>query len=174
MTLVYLRYLLIVLFFVLGGVLQANLGFSQAWYLYAGGLLLIVSQLLMGNVWTAYSHLKRGRPIVAERILRQVWNPRLLIRRNRAYYYFCLGLIALQQRELVRAEGHLTRALDIGMEHPNDGALASLNLAHVYYVRRNWKHAEAWLDQARSFPLNDLMIKEKLRELEQALAAQKN
>jgi tetratricopeptide (TPR) repeat protein len=174
MTVVYLKYLLILLCFVLGGVLHAQLGFSQAWYLYVGGVVLLLFQVLMGNVWTAYSHLKRGRPIVAERMLKQVWNPKWLIRRNRAYYYFCNGLIALQQKEMERAADQLQLALDIGMEHPNDSGLASLNLAHIYFVQHNWEQSEYWMEKARSFSINDLMIKEKLKELEQAIAAQKN
>ncbi len=174
MTLVYLRYVLIFLFFVLGVVLQLQLGFSQAWYLYAGGLLLALSQLLMGNVWTAYSHLKRGRPLIAEKILNQVWKPDLLIRRNRAYYHFCLGLIYLQRKDLKPAEEQLLHAIDLGMEHPNDSALACLNLAHLYFVQGRWEATEEWMNKARSYPVNDLMIKDKLKELEQALAAQNN
>lgn len=174
MTVVYLKYILILLCFVLGGVLHAQLGLSQAWYLYVGGVVLLLFQLLMGNVWTAYSHLKQGRPILAERMLNQVWNPKLLIRRNRAYYYFCKGLIALQQKDMDYAAAQLQLALETGMEHPNDSGLACLNLAHIHFVQRRWEQAEVWMEKARSFPLNDLMIKEKLKELEQAIGARKN
>lgn len=171
---VYLRYLLIFLFFVLGAVIQFRLGISQAWYLYLGGLALILTQLFMGNVWTAHSMLKRGKAAEAERVLDQVWSARLLLRRNRAYYYFSLGLIYLQRKELKKARKMLVRADELGLEHPNDSALACLNLAHIHYVQMQPEQAHHWMEKARSFPASDLLVKENLNKLEQALAARNN
>lgn len=174
MATVYLRYLLIALFFILGAVLQIRLGISQAWYLYLGGLLLMLTQALMGNVWTAHSLLKRGKAADAEKVLDQVWSPNLLLKRNRAYYHFSLGLIYLQRKNLDEAHQMLTAALELGLEHPNDSALACLNLAHIHYVQLQPEQARAWMEKARRFPSNDLLIKENLNKLEQALAARNN
>lgn len=174
MGIVYLRYLLIFLFFVLGAILQFNLGIAQAWYLYAGGVLLLLTQVLMGNVWTAHSLLKKGKALDAEKVLNQVWSPNWLLKRNQAYYYFTKGLIELQRKELGPARQHLETALALGMEHPNDSALASLNLAHIHYVQQAFEPARHWMEQAKSFPANDLLIKENLDKLEQALAARNN
>lgn len=174
MATVYLRYLLIVLFFILGAVLQFRLGISQAWYLYLGGVLLISTQVFMGNVWTAHSLLKRGKAADAEKVLDQVWSPNLLLKRNRAYYYFSLGLIYLQRKDLDEAQSMLNEAIQLGLEHPNDSALACLNLAHTHYVQMQPEQARHWMEQARSFPSNDLMVKENLDKLEQALSARNN
>ncbi|MEQ8706957.1 MAG: hypothetical protein RIC19_23695 [Phaeodactylibacter sp.] len=174
MATVYLRYLLIALFFILGAVLQFKLGISQAWYLYLGGGMLILTQVFMGNVWTAHSLLKRGKAADAERVLDQVWSPRLLLRRNRAYYYFSLGLIYLQRKDFTEANDMLTEAVDLGLEHPNDSALACLNLAHIHYVQMQPEQAQHWMEKARSFPTDDLLVKENLHKLEQALAARNN
>ena len=171
---VYLRYLLIALFFILGAVIQFRLGISQAWYLYLGGVLLLLTQAFMGNVWTAHSLLKRGKINDAEKVLDQVWSPNLLLRRNRAYYYFSLGLIYLQRKELHEADNMLSEAIELGLEHPNDSALACLNLAHIHYVQMQPDQASHWMEKARSFPSNDLLVKENLQKLEQALTARNN
>lgn len=174
MATVYLRYLLIGLFFILGAVLQFRLGIGQAWYLYLGGVMLLLTQAFMGNVWTAHSLLKRGKAADAEKVLDQVWSPSLLLRRNRAYYYFSLGLIYLQRKDMAPANEMLTEAIELGLEHPNDSALACLNLAHIHYVQMRPEQARHWMEKARSFPANDLLVKENLQKLEQALAARNN
>ncbi|TXB62240.1 tetratricopeptide repeat protein [Phaeodactylibacter luteus] len=174
MTIIWLKYSVMGLCFVLGALLHARLGLSQAWYLYAGAGLLAMTQLLMGNVWSAYSALKRGQLQQASRILKQVWAPGMLLKRNRAYFYFTKGMLALQAKQLDGAATGLEEAINTGLEHPNDGALAALNLAHISYVKQNWGSAAEWLEKARSFAVNDLMIKEKMSELEQALASRQN
>ncbi|NRA50350.1 MAG: hypothetical protein HRU12_14560 [Phaeodactylibacter sp.] len=171
MATLYLKYLLIGLFFILGGVLHFNLGFSQAWYLYAGGLILLLTQLFLGNVWAAHGLLKRGKAAEAEKMLDQVWAPKLLLRRNRAYYYFSLGLIYLQRKDLDEAGRLLKEAVDIELEHPNDSALACLNLAHIYYVKQDREQSRHWMEKAKQFPFDDLMVSQNLEQLEQALAA---
>ncbi|MCB0551029.1 MAG: hypothetical protein KDD19_25890, partial [Phaeodactylibacter sp.] len=75
MTYSYLRYALIALFLGLGLLLHLQLDFSQAWYLYLAGVLLLISHIIFGNVWMAFGSLKRGQPEKAEALLRQVWNP---------------------------------------------------------------------------------------------------
>ncbi len=168
----YLRYGLIALFLGLGLLLHLQLGLAQAWYLYLAGLLLLLSHLLFGSVWLAFSFLKRGRPEVADKLLRQVWNPDWLIRRNRAYYYFTLGMLHLQYKRLQDGEKHLRQAVELGLQRPNDNALAYLNLAHIYYVEAQAGKAREAMKKARSFNPTDLMIKDKLEKLGKALAAQ--
>lgn len=169
MTYSYLRYALIVLFLGLGLLLHVQLGFSQAWYLYLAGLLLLVSHLVFGNVWLAFNSLKRGQPEKAEALLRQIWNPKWLIRSNRAYYYFTLGMLYLQHKRLEDAKGHLQEAISLGLKKPNDHALALLNLAHIAYLQKDHGLARQALAEARALQPTDLMIKDNLQQLEGAL-----
>lgn len=171
MNIVYLKYGLIGMFLLLGGLLHARLGIGQAWYLYAGAVLLLGTHLFLGNVWTAYTYLKRGQVEKAESILSKVWSPGLLLKRNKAYYHLSRGLIFLQRKNFEAAEPLLLQALDIGLKHPNDNALAALNLAHLYYVQGEKDKARHWADQVRSFAVSDLLIKDKLKELDRALAS---
>ena len=165
-----LRYLVIALIVILGVILHLQLGLKQAWYLYSGALLLLASHFLFGSVWQAFSQLRRGRLAQAEALLRHTWAPGLLLRRNRAYYYFIKGMILLQQKQLEASAGQLQQAVQLGLQRPNDNALAYLNLAHIAYVQKDFGRAQKALESAKAFQPDDLMIKDKLKELETALA----
>ena len=163
------RFLLILLFIVLGIVLHIQQGLSSAWYLYVAALLLLVTYFLFGNVWSAFSLLKKGKLAAAEKIVDQIKRPDWLLKQHRAYYHFIKGITALQHKELPEAEQHLTNALQLGLRTPNDTALVSLNLAHLYYAQQRHDDARQYLAKAKALPFNDLMLKDKIAEMEQAL-----
>jgi tetratricopeptide (TPR) repeat protein len=170
MNFIYLRYGLIALFLILGVVLHLQLGISQAWYLYAAAALLILSHLFLGNVWQAFSMLKRGKPAKAEKMLGHTWAPGLLLKSNRAYYYFTQGMLHLQREELDTARPLLEQATQLQLRYANDNALAHLNLAHIHFVQKNKTEAAQHLATAKSFEPTDLMIKDNLEKMQQALS----
>ncbi|MCB9053419.1 MAG: hypothetical protein H6556_28620 [Lewinellaceae bacterium] len=172
MTYSYLRYALIALFLGLGLLLHLQLDFSQAWYLYLAGVLLLISHIIFGNVWMAFGSLKRGQPEKAEALLRQVWNPGWLLRSNRAYYYFTLGMLYLQHKKLEPAKTHLQQAIALGLRKPNDHALALLNLAHIAFVQKDFAQTRQKLQEAQALHPTDLMIKDNLQKMEAALKQQ--
>ncbi|MCB9273458.1 MAG: hypothetical protein H6564_05415 [Lewinellaceae bacterium] len=165
-----LRYLIIALFLVLGVVMHIQLGIGQAWYMYLAAAALLATHLLFGSVWQAFSLLRRGQPARAAALLRHTWAPGLLLRRNRAYYFFVKGLMLLQEKELEAGAAELERAVAIGLQRSNDNALAYLNLAHIAFVQKDYARSRKALESARAFQPKDLMIKDKLKELESALA----
>ncbi|MCB0561814.1 MAG: tetratricopeptide repeat protein [Lewinellaceae bacterium] len=169
MTYSYLRYALIALFWGLGMLLHVKLGLSQSWYLYLAGLLLLLSHILFGNVWMAFNSLKRGNPQQAEALLSQVWKPNWLLPRNRAYYFFTLGMLHLQHKKREQAKKYLQKAVSLGLRTPNDHALAQLNLAHIAYIQKDFAKARQALATAQSLQPTDLMIKDNLQKLEAAL-----
>ena len=130
---IYTRYILIALFLVIGVVLHLQLGISSSWYLFAASALLLLSHLFFGNVWLAFNFLKGGSPQKATQALAHTWFPNLLIKSNKAYYFFTKGMLALQQKDLSTALNNIKKASHIGLKHNNDNALAHLNLAHIYY-----------------------------------------
>jgi tetratricopeptide (TPR) repeat protein len=169
MVYLFLRYLVIALCLVLGVILHTQLGLRQAWYLYLAGALLLLSHLLLGNAWQAFSALKRGRPAQARALLRHTWAPQLLLRSNRAYYHFAQGMLLLQDKQLPESAQQLQQAVSLGLKYANDNALAYLNLAHIAYVQQNLARAREALDAARRFQPTDLMIKEGMEKLGKAL-----
>ena len=169
-----IRYLLILLFMVIGIALHYRFGWQAAWYCYAASVLLYLTYYLFGTVGPAFHKLRRGKVDEAEHLINMIRRPDFLMKRHRAYYHFTKGMIALQKKELPSGEMHLKSALEAGLRTDNDKALVSLNLAHIYFLQKKTEDSRVFLSRAKSFESNDLLIQEKIKELEMALAAPLN
>lgn len=164
-----IRFVLIFLFLIIGIVLQIKNGFSSAWYLYVTSLILLFTHFAFGNVWSAFSKLQKGKITEAELLIDQIKKPEWLIKQNRTYYHFIKGMIAIQQKDLSKGEEQLKIAVNRGLRSKNDNALAILNLAHICFLEKRLEDAQKYLQQARSFNPNDLMIKQKIEEMEKLI-----
>ncbi len=167
-----IRFVLILLFLVIGIVLHIQKGISSAWYLYATSLILLFTHFAFGNVWAAFSKLQKGKIIEAEILINQIKRPEWLVKQNRTYYHFIKGMIALQQKNLTEGETQLKIAADRGLRSNNDNALALLNLAHICFLEKRQEDAQSYLQKARSFNPDDLMIKQKIEEMGKLLTQQ--
>ena len=167
-----IRFVLILLFLVIGVVLQIQNGFSAAWYLYATSLILLFTHFAFGNVWAAFSKLQKGKVLEAEILINQIKKPEWLVSQNRTYYHFIKGMIALQQKDLQEGEKHLKIAADRGLRSKNDNALALLNLAHICFVEERKEAAQTYLHKASAHEPTDLMIKQKIEEMQKLLIKQ--
>lgn len=164
-----LRFAVAILFFVIAIVLHIRLGISDAWYLYIASVLLAATHFLFGNIWTAFAELQKGNFLKSEILLNQTRYPDLLLRRPRAYYYLCQGIIALKQEDLVQSELDLKEALKLGLRNDTDRALAKLNLAHIQYKKQNLEQAKVELLAAKNINSTDLLIKQGIEQLEKVL-----
>ena len=165
-----IRFVLILLFLIIGIVLQFQKGFSSAWYLYATSIILLFTHFAFGNVWAAFSKLQKGKIDEAESLINQIKKPEWLVKQNQTYYYFIKGMIALQQEDLAEGEKQLKIALDRGLWSGNDNALCALNLAHTCFVEKRYDDTQNYLRKAESFHPSDSMIKQKIEEMEKLLA----
>ncbi len=163
-----LRFLFMALCFIIGIALHVKFGIGSAWYLYLAGGIFLASSLFFGTVWAAFSSLQQGKIQEADMMLR-LSKPTFLAKRHKAYYHFTKGMIALQNEQLSIGEKELEEALRLGLRTENDSALASLNLAHIAYKEKRWDVSRKYLDQAKYYKSDDLMIKDKVKELENAL-----
>ena len=164
-----LRFYLIFLFAFIGLVLHIEIGFHGAWYLYLAALILLLTHVLFNNVWAAFTQLRKGQIDEAEILINGIKKPQWLAPRHKAYYHFTKGMIALQRKEMPDGKDHLKFAIDKGLRSKNDNALAALNLAHIYFVEKEMVDAKSFLDRAKSFQSDDLMIKENISKLEKIL-----
>lgn len=166
----------IVIFFLLfiGIGLHIKIGISPAWYLYLAASIILCTHFLFGSVWAAFAMLRKGKLEEAELLLDQIKRPDLLAKRHQAYYHFVKGMIALQREELIPAEHALKIALEKGLRTSNDNALTALNLAHIYFKQRKMNECRDFVNQAKNFQPNDLLIKEKVKELEKVLVSPMN
>ena len=163
------RFLLIIVLFAVGIVLQLQRGLSAAWYLYVAGLLILASQIFFGSVYSAFRFLQRGDIPRAEMLLNQTLRPNWLLPRHRAYYFLTRGMIALKRDQFPTAEEQLKQALALGLSRPLDNAFCSLNLAHIQFVKGDRKASREFLELAKQQPVEDLLIKEHIQRLAQAL-----
>jgi tetratricopeptide (TPR) repeat protein len=170
MTFIRFRFILIILFLALGLLLHVQLGWGAAWYLYAAALVLLLTQVLFGGVFQAFRLLQLGNPAGAEKLLNSVWSPSLLLPRHQAHYYFCWGLIALQRKKLDEGIRDLEKAVAKPRLRPSAQGLAKLNLAHAYFLKEDHHAVKKILPQIEALNLNDLRIKDGIRDLKAALA----
>ncbi len=163
------RLFLAFLFIVIGAVLHFRTGIGSAWYLYAAAFILMITHFLFGNVLTAFAHLNKGQLAQAEEIIDDIKRPDFLLKGHRAYYHFVKGMIALQHKEYPEAEESLKQALDTGLRTSTDKALTGLNLAHMCFLQKRFPESRQYVEQVKTFGSTDLMIKDKVKELEAAL-----
>jgi hypothetical protein len=164
-----IRFSIILLCLILGIVLHWQQGLGSAFYLYVTALLLLATHFLFGNVWAAFSLLKKGQVHEAERMMDQIKRPDFLWKGHRAYYHFIKGFAALYNKEFPIAEQHLNTALALGLRTTNDTALVTMNLAHLCFVQGKKAEAKNYLERVKALPYNDLMLKEKVLEIEGVL-----
>lgn len=170
MLLYRIRFILIFSFLLIGAIIHWKIGIDAAWMSYAAAAILLLTHLLFGSVWVAFRFIQRGQLPEAQQLLNRIRYPQLLVKRNRAYYHFAQGLVALQQERFQEGEVHLQEGLKLGLFRANDRAMAFLNLAHIHYVEKNFGQSQSFLQKARDESPTDLMIKDHLGKLEQALA----
>jgi len=167
MSLHSIRLSLILILLGAGILLHSKLGIGSAWYFYLTALILLVTHFLFANVWSAFASLKKGNALEAELMLSKIKKPQWLASSPKAYFHFTKGMIELQNKKLGDAELHLQEALKLGLRNPNDHALTALNIAHIHFVRKERTQARKYLEKAKSYQVNDLMIKENIRKMEE-------
>ncbi len=149
--------------------MQITEGLSLALYFYASALFMLIVELFFGNTTFAFNLLKRGQPEMASDLLDRTWNPNWLIKSKKAYYHFTKGLLFLQVKELDNALEQLKIAHNLGLKTPSDNALNALNIAHIYFTKKDKKQAKHYLEIVKSLSSNDLMMKERVTDMEKAL-----
>lgn len=169
-----IRFLIGVIIIALGVLLHFKLGVSSAWHMYLAGSIILATHFLFGNVMLAFGRLNKGDIDTAENLILQTKRPDFLLKTHRAYYYFVLGMIALQRKQAGFAEQHLKQSLDLGLRTDTDNALVAINIAHIHFVKKEYKLANEFRLKAKTFNSSDLMIKENLKKLEEALKGRLN
>jgi len=160
---------IIVLAIIIAIYMHVTEGLYIAIYFYLVTFLMVGVELFIGNSVLAFNLLKRGSPEVAAEVLGKTWVPSLLIKSRKAYYHFTRGILALQVKDLDGALYDLDLANTLGLKTSLDSALNALNLAHIYFAKKDKLKTIEFLDKAKSYQLNDLMLKEKITEMERAL-----
>lgn len=142
----------------------------SVWPLYIAAAMLFLVHFRAGSVWMAAQSLFKGDIDKASQWLEAGPGPKFMAKRNKAYYFFAKGLIALHRKELQEGAQLLQKSLDTGLARRNEQAMSHLNLAQVYYVQKDRALAEQHIWKARNLEPKDLLLSKKIEETEDAIS----
>lgn len=107
----------------------------------------------------------------AQKWLVYIKNPETaLVRKQQGYYQYLHGLM-LSQTNLLQAEKHFKKAIELGLNMDTDLAIAKLNLAGVAMSRRRKLEATKLLSEAKKLDKQGLlkdqikMMKDQLKKI---------
>lgn len=107
----------------------------------------------------------------AQKWLAYIKNPQAaLVRKQQGYYQYLHGLM-LSQTNILQAEKHFKKAIELGLSMDTDIAIAKLNLAGVAMSRRRKLEATNLLNEAKKLDKQGLlkdqikMMKEQMKKI---------
>lgn len=161
--------LLLALLCGLGGAVAFFFDYWLSLALWLSALLLMAMHFKYGSIVGVLRALGKGDVDGAERLLNAIKRPDWLAKSYQAYYHFSYGLIAYRRGEVEPGKERFLKALELGLPGRYERAIACLNLAHAYYRDQDQTSAREYLEKAKANQADDLFLKKRVEELEQAL-----
>ncbi|OYU82017.1 MAG: hypothetical protein CFE23_01580 [Flavobacterium sp. BFFFF1] len=104
----------------------------------------------------------------AQQWLSKIRNPQTaLVRKQQGYYEYLHGLM-VSQTNLLQAEKHFKKAIELGLSMDTDLAIAKLNLAGVAMSRRRKLEATNLMNEAKKLDKQGL-LKDQLKMMKEQL-----
>ncbi|MEM7104165.1 MAG: hypothetical protein AAF502_13590 [Bacteroidota bacterium] len=144
-------------------------GLAWSWLLLVPGLILLVGYFLLGTIGPASKALQTGDLEKAEKMLDYTWKPNWMLKWNRGTYWFIKGSIAVQRREMSKAEDMMEKALSIGLPSDDFTAQVYLVLAQVAGSKNKRTAAMNHVKAAKKLKITEPMIIEGLKQIEKTL-----
>lgn len=164
------RLFLIALFFVAGLLsLLTSVGGYVVFAFWGTAVILLVGHFKYGPILGALMALRKGNVAESEQLLNSIKRPQWLSPRYQAYYHFATALVASHQQDIDSAEVHSLKALEIGLLQHQEQAILLYNLARVAFERKEWDKSQTNLQKLQSLSIEDLHLKKRMQELENAL-----
>ena len=132
---------------------------SMTMMLIAAGLF-IYGYYRYGNVYIAFKALQIEDYAKAKKLISEIKNPELLVKGQKSYYHFSLGILASNEKKWNVSYNELVEALNIGLRTKNDTSIVLLNLANVEFNRQNFDEAMDFIAQIKEMELNPLVRSE--------------
>ncbi len=111
---------------------------------------LIVLTILRNEfILLAFNQMRQQNQEKALHYLSRIKQPQYLIKGQRAYYYYLLGLAGSNQSKMSESESNFRKALSIGLKQKHDQAMAKLNIAAICMGSGRRKEAELNLSEAK-------------------------
>ena len=167
--------------FILRTVLTLSSLFFTFWFFYTGywgwgitmifvDAVFILSYFRNENIILALNHIRTGNTEKAIKKLDRIKKPELLIRSQRAYYYYLRGLSGAQHLSMGETEKLFRKALSVGLRTQQDQAVAKMNIAAICMGSGRKREAKTLLSEAKKMDKNGI-LSEQIKMLNQRMAA---
>lgn len=166
---IYIKFALIFVGLVGGGILWAMYGFVYAWPFIILGIIFLVSYILLGTVQSAAMLIQEQKFDEAKTRLGLIASPKLLYVTNRAIYYIMQGSIAMNDKDMNKAESLFDQAKNLKLPSDNERGMVLLQLANINAVKGKWAAAKNYIREAKSLDITEGQIKNQVTEFEKVL-----
>lgn len=166
---IYIKFALIFVGLVGGGILWAMYGFVYAWPFIILGIIFLVSYVLLGTVQSAAMLIQEQKFDEAKTRLGLIASPKLLYVTNRAIYYIMQGSIAMNDKDMNKAESLFDQAKNLKLPSDNERGMVLLQLANINAVKGKWAAAKNYIREAKSLDITEGQIKNQVTEFEKVL-----
>ena len=146
------RLLLGVLFLLLGIVVNIEAGFWPSFILYLIALILIVGHFLFGPMRLIQGYMENGDMEGAQKVIKSIWFPGLLIKPVRSVYFTLKGNLAMVNQDYESAEAHMKKSLSLGMPMKEAEGANKLQLGMLGHAKRKYQEKQKTIFARRSVP----------------------
>lgn len=166
---IYVKFALILVGFVGGGILWALYGFAYAWPFIILGIIMLASYLLLGTVQSAALMIQEQNFDDAKSRLALTASPKLLYVTNRAIYYIMQGAVAMNDKDMNKAEQLFNEANGLKLPSDNERGMVLLQLANINAAKGKWQAAKNFMREAKALDITEGPIKKQLLEFDKVL-----
>lgn len=165
--------------FIIKLLLSALSLFSTVYFFYDGSwgwgivfifitALFILSLFRNENIILALNQMRLQNVEKARKYLLRIKDPRFLVKRQRAYYYYLLALSGAGSNSMGEAESLFRKALAIGLKRDHDQAMAKMNIAAICMGKGRRKEAELLLAEAKKLDTKGI-LSEYIKDLKKQM-----
>lgn len=166
---IYIKFALIFVGLVGGGILWALYGFVYAWPFIILGIIFLVSYILLGTVQSAALLIQEQKFDEAKTRLGLIASPKWLYVTNRAIYYIMQGAIAMNDKDMNKAEILFDNAKNLKLPSDNERGMVLLQLANINAAKGKWSAAKNFMREAKSLDITESQIKNQITEFSKIL-----
>lgn len=154
-----------------GGIILAFIvNFWYAFPLILIGLILLLVYIFFGSVNSAAKHIQTGDFAKADKMLGLTFKPDWLYVTQRAFYYIMKGSIAMNDKDMNKAEGLFDKALQMDLPSDNEKAMVLLQLSNINATKNKWQAAKKYFREVKKLKVTETQIKEQISQFEKGLA----
>ncbi len=122
--------------------------FWPSFILYLIAVILILGHFLFGPMRLIQCYMESGDMEGAEKVIRSIWFPNLLIKPVRSVYFTIKGNLAMVKQDYASAETHMKKSLSLGSPMKEAEGANKLQLGMLCMQKGDIRQAETYIRQA--------------------------